>query len=103
MTKLFISAGGCDFLVGRHVARAAVKQPRTFAALFHQAFQFSAYFTGKDGFHMFVVLDQVRHADDAQVRLVGLHGLAGKCDVAAALCGRMDWIVSTSVPNWLLG
>ena len=35
---------------------------------------------------MFVALDQVRHADDTQVRLVGLHGLAGKCDVAAALC-----------------
>ena len=34
---------------------------------------------------MGIALDQVRHTDNAQIRLVGLHGLAGKGNIASAL------------------
>ena len=34
---------------------------------------------------MGIALDQVRHTDNAQIRLVSLHGLTGKSDIASAL------------------
>jgi len=43
---------------------------------------------GQDLFHLLVALDQVRHTDHAQVRLVGLHGLAGEGDVHRAAVGQ---------------
>ena len=55
------------------------------AGLFHQAFQLLADFAVKNCLHVLVRLDQVRHTDHAEVRGIGLHGLAGEGDVAAAL------------------
>ena len=58
------------------------------AAGFHQILELLADVAGQDLFHLLVALDQVRHTDHAQIRLVGLHGLAGEGDVHRAAVGQ---------------
>ena len=58
------------------------------AACFHQILELLADVAGQDLFHLLVALDQVRHTDHAQIRLVGLHGLAGEGDVHRAAVGQ---------------
>ena len=58
------------------------------AAGLHQALELLTDFTGQNLFHLLVALDQIRHADHAQIGLVGLHGLAGKGDVHRAAVGQ---------------
>ena len=58
------------------------------AAGLHQALELLADFAGQDLLHLLVALDQVGHADHAQVRLVGLHGLAGEGDIHRAAVGQ---------------
>ena len=58
------------------------------AAGFHQILELLADVAGQDFFHLLVALDQVRHTDHAQIRLVGLHGLAGEGDVHRAAVGQ---------------
>ena len=58
------------------------------AAGLHQALELLTDFTGQNLLHLLVALDQVRHADHAQIGLVGLHGLAGKGDVHRAAVGQ---------------
>ena len=58
------------------------------AAGLHQALELLTDFTGQNLLHLLIALDQVRHADHAQIRLIGLHGLAGKSDVHRAAVGQ---------------
>ena len=58
------------------------------AAGLHQALELLTDFTGQNLLHLLVALDQVRHADHAQIGLVGLHGLAGKGNVHRAAVGQ---------------
>ena len=58
------------------------------AAGLHQALELLTDFTGQNLLHLLIALDQVRHADHAQIGLIGLHGLAGKGDVHRAAVGQ---------------
>ena len=75
-----------DLAVGGDVARAAgVVGKALHACGFHQVLQLLPDLAVEHLIHVLIALDEVRHTDHAQIRLVGLHGLAGKGDITAAL------------------
>ena len=75
-----------DLLVGSDISRAAGEVTKDLhAAVFHQLLEPVADFAFQNRFHLLVRLDQIRHSEHAEVRLIGLHGLAGVGDVASGL------------------